>query len=214
MGAGSKEKGTVIIVDDDSAVRDSLSLLLRTAGYATATCPSGEELLERSPPEGPACLLLDLQLPGADGIEIQQRLRNSHWEMPVLFLTGHGDVSAAVSALKGGAMDFVEKSDFDARKLVERVADAIDVHAQQMTRQSEWRRLDQKICDLSPRELEVARLASVGQTNKVIGLTLEISERTVEVHRGRAMRKLGLRTAAELARLQDRLNGGDELWSD
>ena len=207
-------RGTVIIVDDDAAVRESLSMLMRAAGHVTFTYSTGEELLEAPPTEGPACLLLDLELPGADGIEVQRRIRDSGWGVPVLFLTGYGDVPAAVSALKAGAVDFVEKNDFDARKLVEQVADIIEADRRRLARQSKREQLDERINSLSRRELEVARLAAEGNTNRVIGLTLGISERTVEVHRGRAMKKLALRTAAELARLELRLTRSNKSRPD
>lgn len=197
--------GTVVIVDDDPQVRESLATLMQAAGYDTHVFSSGEELLESSVPDGAACLLLDLQLPGADGIDIQQRLLGSDWELPVLFLTGHANVPSAVTALKQGALDYVEKNKLDARKLLAQVAEAIDAHNQRLSREVARRELDERIAGLSPRELEVARMAAEGLTNKMIGLTLSISERTVEVHRGRAMHKLGLRTAAELARLSGRL---------
>lgn len=202
------DNGMVIIVDDDPEVCEALVTLIRAAGHSTCVFSSGEELLESPAPKGAACLLLDLQLPGINGIEIQQRLLDSDWSMPVLFLTGHANVPSAVTALKQGAFDYIEKHNLDARKLLTRVAAAIEAHGRQLSSEAACRALDEKINILSPRELEVARLAAEGQTNKVIGLTLGISERTVEVHRGRAMKKLGVRTLAELARLNDRLNPG------
>jgi len=199
-------QGCVVIVDDDEGIRQSLKLLFETAGWLTRTHATGEEFLDCGPPVGPACLLLDLRMPGASGIEIQKRLQKDGWEVPVIFLTGHADVPVAVEALKGGALDFFEKTEFDHRRLLERITQAIESHRQQLKERSEQEQLQARIETLSERELEVARLAAGGEANKVIGLELGISERTVEVHRGRAMKKLGLRTAAELVRLEPQLD--------
>jgi FixJ family two-component response regulator len=198
--------GTVVIVDDDSEVREALTTLMQAAGHETRVFNSGEDLLESAIPDGAACLLLDLQLPGVDGIEIQQRLLDRGWNLPVLILTGHSNVTSAVTALKRGAFDYVEKCNLDPGLLLEQVASAIDKHRSRLCREAACRMLDERIATLSPRELEVARQAADGKTNKSIGFALGISERTVEVHRGRAMNKLGLRTVAGLARLSDRLN--------
>ncbi len=206
MAAGTNVSGTVVIVDDDPEVSEALVTLMRTAGHETRVFSSGEELLESSAPDGAACLLLDLQLPGIDGMEIQQCLLDRDWNLPVLILTGHSSVPSAVTALKRGAFDYVEKSSLDAGRLLAQVTAAINEHRSRLSHQAAFRTLDESIATLTPREGEVALLAADGKTNKTIGLTLGISERTVEVHRGRAMNKLGLRTVAELARLSDQLN--------
>lgn len=200
--ADCQQNDTVIIVDDDSALREALSVLMETAGFAVCSHESGEALLESSPPEGPACLLLDLQMLGLNGIEVQQRLRAADWDVPIIFLTGHGEVSVAVQALKQGALDFIEKSNFDPGDLIRQVTEAIEMHRRLLLEKAETVHLEQCLRKLSRREMEVARMAAGGTTNKVIGLELGISERTVEIHRGRAMKKLGLRTAAELIRLE------------
>ncbi len=206
MMAEANPSGTVVIVDDDPQVCQALATLMQAAGHTTLIFNSGEELLESSIPEGAACLLLDLQLPGVDGIEIQRRLLDKNWSLPVMFLTAHSNVPSAVTALKRGAFDYVEKSTLDAGRLLAQVAVAMEEHRSRLAHEVATRKLEEKIAALSPREQEVARLAAEGKTNKTIGLTLGISERTVEVHRGRAMNKLGLRTVAELARLSDRLS--------
>jgi len=197
-----ESKGTVLIVDDDGPVQESLTLLLGAAGYATCCHDSGEDLLHKEPPEGPACLVLDLNMPGMSGIEIQHRLLESGWNIPIVFLTGHGDVPAAVEALQNGAVDFLEKNRMEPDDLLASIEVCVSEHRRRMVEreasESEQRQIDR----LTAREFQIARLASAGKTNGVIGMELGISERTVEIHRGRAMKKLGLRTAAELARLE------------
>lgn len=195
-------KGTVVIVDDDGPVRESLARLLGAAGFATRCHDCGQELLNQGPPNGPACLVLDLEMPGMKGNEVQKRLADARWDIPIVFLTGQGDVPAAVKALKGGAEDFIQKDELQPSELLERIEQCVTDHRRGITerkvRQRQRRRFDQ----LTEREFEVAHLASSGLTNKCVGLELGISERTVEIHRGRAMKKLHLRTAAELARMK------------
>jgi len=191
MMAEANGSGMVVIVDDDPQVCEALATLMQAAGYETQIFSNGEALLDSSAPDGAACLLLDLQLPGMDGIEIQQRLLDRDWNLPVLFLTGHSNVLSAVTALKRGAFDYVEKSSLDAGRLLAQVTAAINEHRSRLSHQAACRALDERIATLTPREREVALLAADGKTNKTIGLTLGISERTVEVHRGRAMNKLG-----------------------
>ncbi len=207
MSSVQDDRATIVIVDDDGPVQESLQLLLETAGYRTCRHRSGEELLNHGPPDGPACLLLDLNMPGMDGIEVQQKLDASGWNVPIVFLTGHGDVPAAVKALKGGAVDFLQKSELEPAVLLERIAQCVTEHERRMADQAASASERELLSQLTARELEVAHQASAGLTNKVIGLELGISERTVEIHRGRAMKKLGLRTAADLARMKTLFDG-------
>lgn len=212
MNEACDPKGTVVIVDDDGPVRESLAFLLSSAGFATRCHDCGQHLLDCGPPGGPACLVLDLEMPGMNGCELQQRLAYAHWEIPIIFLTGRGDVAAAVKALKNGAVDFLEKDQLQPSELLERVEQCIKQHREAITKRESRLRLRRRFDHLTGRELEVANRASAGMTNKVIGLELGISERTVEIHRGRAMKKLGLRTAADLARLEslfDELTSGE-----
>ncbi|RFF26861.1 MULTISPECIES: response regulator transcription factor [unclassified Wenzhouxiangella] len=196
------EKGTVVIVDDDGPVRESLSLLLDTAGFDTRCHRSGEDLLDCGPPDGPACLLLDLEMPGMKGTEVQKRLADADWSIPIVFLTGHGDVPAAVNALKTGAVDFLQKNQLKPGILLDRIEKGVAEHKRRMLDLEASNSEKERISRLTVREFEVAQLASSGLTNKAIGLELGISERTVEIHRGRAMKKLALRTAADLARMK------------
>ncbi len=200
------DTATVLIVDDDEAVREALVLLLESAGFVTRAHTSGRELLESQPPQGPTCLLLDLQMPGLNGLEVQESLQASGFDTPVIFLTAHGDIPAAVKALKGGAIDFLQKPGFRRDELIQRVRQAVDRHRDMLEQKAGERRLSEQIGRLSAREIEVARLAAAGKANKVIGAELGISERTVEVHRGRVMKKLGLRSVVDLASLADHLS--------
>lgn len=197
--------GTVVIVDDDAGIRQSLAHLMGAAGLTTLCLDCGEELFERNPPEGPACLVLDLKMPGASGIEVQNHLNSRGYDMPVIFLTGHAELNAAISAFKSGAADFFVKSEFKASELLDCVRDCLHRHADALARRDERLHIRQQLGLLTQRELQVACLAAGGLTNRVIGIELAISERTVEVHRGRAMRKLELHCLAELARLHEQL---------
>lgn len=199
------ENGTVLIVDDDPGICQALELLMASGGLAARSFSGGQEFLNADRPDGAACILLDLNMPDMDGLEVQQRLQQQDSSLPVIFLTGHGDVPAAVSALKYGAMDFFQKPGFDHQQLLATIQDALAAHQSTINESAEQQRIRDGIDALSRRELEVARLAAAGKANKVIGIELGISERTVEVHRGRAMKKLGLRRAADLVRAEKTL---------
>ncbi|TVP52460.1 MAG: DNA-binding response regulator [Halomonadaceae bacterium] len=192
----------VVIVDDDDAVREALTLLMHGAGLTVQQFSSGSDFLAAPRPTGPACLLLDIHMPGVSGLDVQAQLQAERCLLPIVFLTGHGQVPLAVNALKQGAMDFLEKPLFDREALLDIICNATEQHRQQLALANQDAQWQQRIALLSPRELEVARLAADGQANKVIALELGISERTVEVHRGRAMKKLALRTAADLVKKQ------------
>lgn len=196
------DSASVLIVDDDPAIRQALELLMDSAGFAPRSFASGREFLDTSPPKGPACVLLDLRMPDMSGLDVQQQLRRQNPDLPVIFLTGNGDVPAAVRALKYGALDFFQKPDFDRQKLLDTIKQALEEHRASLALDGEEKRVREGFGLLSGREREVARLAAAGKANKVIGIELGISERTVEVHRGRAMKKLGLRRAADLVRAE------------
>ncbi|QOC22470.1 response regulator transcription factor [Wenzhouxiangella sp. AB-CW3] len=202
MTRARETSATVVIVDDDDGVRLSLESLLEVAGYTTVTHASAESFLDSDWPGGPACVLLDLRMPGLGGIDAHHQIRNRDAELPVIFLTGHADVPAAVQALKQGAYDFFEKTGFDHGQLLERIESAMAQHRQRLAHRQEEQALQSRLLTLSERERQVACLAARGMPNKIIGQELGISERTVEVHRGRVMRKLALRSAADLVRLE------------
>ncbi|MDX1431493.1 MAG: response regulator [Gammaproteobacteria bacterium] len=182
----------VHVVDDDAAVRESLAMLLRAAGLTVAAYADARAFLEAFDVEQPGCVIADLRMPGIDGLELQQRLLALHASIPVIVITGHGDVPAAVRALKAGAVDFVEKP-FDSAALVEQVTRALGHDTE--VRESAARR-----ASLTPREEEILVLVVAGKASKVIAAELGISERTVELHRHRVMKKMQVRSVAELVR--------------
>lgn len=199
------ENETVLIVDDDPGIRQALELLMTSAGLNARSFSNGQDFLAADKPEGATCVLLDLSMPDMDGLEVQKRLQEQAPTLPVIFLTGHGDVPVAVKALKYGALDFFQKPGFDHQQLLKTIHEALASHRSTINTHAEQQKMRDGIEALSRRELEVARLAAAGKANKVIGIELGISERTVEVHRGRAMKKLGLRQAADLVRAESTL---------
>ncbi len=190
----------VLIVDDDASVRRSLQRLLSSHGYAVATFASAEELLASALPAVPACLVLDVRLPGRDGLELQQALADRADTLPIVFISGHGDIPTSVRAVKAGAEDFLAKP-VGERVLIPAVAQALRRSARalqaQATREEQQRRLD----TLSPREREVLRLVVAGLLNKQIAERLGIAEGTVKIHRGHITTKLGVRSVADLVRV-------------
>lgn len=189
----------VYVVDDDEAFRDSLRWLLESAGYQVAMFPSAERFLAASRSENAICLLLDVRMAGLSGIELQAELNRRGEEIPIIFLTGHGDVPMAVEAVKKGAIDFIEKPFANTRllALIERVA-AIEAPARQVRAQ----RLSAaaRLGSLTEREREVIERVAVGRRNRQIAVELGISVKTVEAHRARAMEKLGAASIAEVVR--------------
>jgi len=191
---------TVHIIDDDEALRDSLIWLLETEGHTVATYPSAEDFLLAWSPEMRGCALLDVRMPGMSGLELFEKLLTLHNTLPIIFITGHGDVPMAVTALKKGAIDFIEKpfNDRDMLKLIEQCL-SIDreKHSQWRQNAETARRREQ----LTGREREVLELIVAGRLNKQIADDLGISIKTVEVHRARVMEKMGVASLAELVQL-------------
>ena len=187
------EEPVVFVVDDDPALRDSIALLARAEGLAARTFDSARSFLDAWDRAEPGCLIVDLRMPGLSGLDLQERLAGDGDAPPIIFLTGYGTVPAAVRALKAGAMDFLEKP-FDPDTLLARVRDAL---ACDRRRRSDARRL----AALTRREREVLEQVASGKPNKVIAAGLGISDRTVEQHRAHGLRKIGLRSVAELVRL-------------
>ncbi len=187
------------IVDDDEAIRDALSWLFQSRNVPVAAWPSAESFLEDYAPGMTGCLLLDIRMEGISGLELFDRLRVLGCRMPVLFLTGHGDVPIAVSALKKGARDFVEKP-FNDNDLVDRIIEALAFDAEQRAREAGQAGVAARLATLTQRERQVMELVVAGKLNKVIADDLGISMRTVEVHRAHVFEKMGVKTAVELAR--------------
>lgn len=191
----------VHVVDDDPALRRSLRFLLESVEWKVQLHASAEEFLEAvgQAPQ-PACVLLDIRMPAMSGLELQQVLQQRGIAMPIVFMTGHADVSMAVQAMKSGAADFIEKP-FKDQVVLDAVAAAMRRSAEALHEQQVRAEAVRMLEGLSPREREVARLVAHGHPNKVIAATLGISEKTVHIHRQHVMEKAGVSSAAELARL-------------
>jgi FixJ family two-component response regulator len=193
-------KPIVFIIDDDASVRKSLSRLLRSAGYSTETFASAEEFLGREHFNGIGCLLLDVQMPGLSGMDLQKELNKADYHMPIIFITGHGDIPMSVEAMKKGAIDFLTKP-FDDKELLQAVEKAIEKDTYAKAEYDETLDIRRRIDGLTPRELEVLSYVITGMLNKQIALKLDIAEKTIKVHRGRIMEKLCVASVADLVRL-------------
>jgi len=191
---------TVFVVDDDEAVRESLALLVHSVGLEAESFASAQAFLEVYRPERCGCLITDIRMPGMSGLELQEKLNEARIHVPVIVLTGHGDVPAAVRALKGGAVDFVEKP-FNPQALLDLIQQAIARDAELRTQAAHDEAIAERMALLTPRENDVLELVVEGKANKVIAVDLGISERTVELHRGRIMRKMQARSLADLMRM-------------
>ena len=188
---------TVFLVDDDDAVRDALGLLLDSVGLRTAAFPSAAAFLDQYDPRRPGCLVLDIRMPAMSGMELQTALAEKSVNIPIIFLSGHGNVSMSAKAFRSGAVDFLEKP-FDENILLERIHEAIRLD--QSNREASTRRANAKnrLASLTPREHEVMLLIVTGHANKEIATKLDISTRTIETHRGRIMEKTGAQSLTEL----------------
>jgi RNA polymerase sigma factor (sigma-70 family) len=193
----------VSVVDDDPYFRRMLVSILEGAGLAVQDFSSAEDFLARRPAESPACLVLDLDMPGLSGLDLQQALSGTPDSAPVVFVSGTGDVPTSVKAMRQGAVDFIQKP-FAREALLDAIADAVARSARQETEREELARLEALLASLSPRERQVADLVSQGLLNKQVAATLGTTESTVKAHRTRLMAKLGLDSLPELVRLLDR----------
>ncbi|HEY7581627.1 MAG TPA: response regulator FixJ [Acetobacteraceae bacterium] len=194
------EPPLVHVVDDDASVRDSLTLLLESAGFRARAYGSAVSFLETAPDRGVGCVLTDVQMPELNGLELQRRMSALGIQLPVIVMTGHGDVPVAVQALKAGATDFLEKP-FDDEQLLSAVNAAIALSQQARDRAAAVADVATRLTTLTPREREVLDRLVAGQPNKTIAYDLGSSPRTVEVHRARVMEKMGARSLAELVRM-------------
>jgi two-component system response regulator FixJ len=190
----------VHLIDDDEAVRRALAFLLTTSGFAVRVYESASAFLELLPSLQPGCIVTDVRMPGVSGLELQRELKARHVVMPVIVMTGHGDVALAVEAMKAGAIDFIEKP-FADETLVFSIRIAIDRHARDARRDQETAAIGAKLKTLSAREAEVLEGLVAGLPNKTIAYDLNISARTVEVHRANVMTKMGAANLPELVRM-------------
>jgi len=191
---------TVFIVDDDEAVRDSLGWLMKTVGLATEVFASARDFLDSYDPRRPGCLVLDIRMPGMSGLELQEKLAEDAIPLPVIIITGHGDVPLAVRALKGGAVDFIEKP-FNDQVLLDAVQRAITLDASQRQEYERNADISARLASLTPREHEVLELVVAGRANKVIAAELGVSQKTVEAHRARVMEKMEAPSLSALVRM-------------
>jgi RNA polymerase sigma factor (sigma-70 family) len=196
----------VYVVEDDASVRDSLSLLLQLRGFSTAAFESAEAFLDSEALERPACVLADVRLPGMSGLELQRRLTEQHSALPFVVMTAHGDVATARTALRDGAVDFLEKP-IDEDELLEAVTEALRSDHRQVERARNRETVLGRMQRLTERELEVFERVTNGYHNREIAEEFGISQRTVEVHRARLMEKLQARRVADLFRLRFELEG-------
>ena len=199
--SNQEETAQVFIVDDDDAIRDSISLLLDTVDIPSTTFGSATEFLDSFDPESKGCLVLDIRMPRMSGMELQANLRERGSNIPIVFITGHGDIPMAVEAMRNGAINFIRKP-FGEQELLDCINEALDAEANQRLQQSDIQDMKTKIEKLTPREFEVFERVASGQANKVIAIELEISERTVEIHRSQVMHKTESRSLADLVRLK------------
>jgi FixJ family two-component response regulator len=191
---------TIFIVDDDAAVRDALKLLLRSVGQAVETFGSAQEFLDAYSEDRPGCLVLDIRMPGMSGLELQQRLNEKHSILPIIFITGHGDVPMAVEAMQAGAVDFIQKP-FRDQDLIDRINQALEKDSSNRAALGERNDIRRRLETLTPREREVLDLVVHGKANKVIAGDLKLSQRTVEIHRARVMEKMQASSLAHLVRM-------------
>lgn len=190
----------VYIVDDDPAVRDSMSMLLETVDLEPKCFESAVDFLEAYEGSERGCLILDIRMPGMNGLELQQALKEKESMLPIIFMTGHGDIPMAVTAMREGALDFMRKP-IREQDLLDRIQQALDYEAGQRDALLDRQAIMARVEALTPREKEVFGRVASGQANKVVGFDLGISERTVEVHRSQVMKKLEVRTLAQLVRV-------------
>jgi FixJ family two-component response regulator len=191
---------TVLVVDDDSSLREALSSLFRSVGTRVELFGSAPELLNSRLPDGPSCLVLDIRLPEVSGLEFQTQLAKAGIHLPIIFMTGHGDIPMSVRAMKAGAVDFLTKP-FRDQDILDAVAGALERDRQRRERDRAQSELQSLLRTLTPREREVMAFVATGLMNKQIAGEMQLSEITVKIHRGRLMKKMGARTLADLVKM-------------
>ena len=197
---------TVFVVDDEEPVGDSIAMLLRTVGLASRVYRDPRRFLEEYRPEMPGCLVLDVRMPQMGGLEVQKELARRNATLPIIFITGHGDVPMAVEAMRGGAIDFIQKP-FNDDELIRRVQNALEQDAQERELLERRGEIERRWEELTSREREIAGRIADGEANKKIAAELGISVRTAELHRARVLQKMGVRSPAQLVRMLIALKG-------
>jgi RNA polymerase sigma factor (sigma-70 family) len=199
----SPSNAIIFVVDDDTSVRNAVKRLIRSLGFTVETFDSAQTFLKHEPHDGPACLVLDIRMPGTSGIQLQEQLADAGVQIPIIFITGHGNIPMSVKAMKAGAVDFIEKP-FEDQKLIDAIHMAIARSKQLRKQQAELNKLQQRVYSLTPREHEVFRLVVSGMLNKQIAGDLGMSEKTVKVHRARVMQKMKAASLADLVRMAEK----------
>jgi two-component system response regulator FixJ len=194
------KKPLVMVVDDDSGVRNAMRILLKSVGMESALYASAQEFLAAYQPSQPGCLVLDIRMPGMSGLELQQQLNLRGAVIPVIFMTGHGDIPMAVEAMQHGAFDFLQKP-FRDQDLLDRIQRAIVKDTERREALGEHSRIRAHLSSLTAREREVLDLMTLGKQNKAIAQDLGVSPRTIEIHRARVMEKMDAQSVAELVRM-------------
>ena len=195
---------TVLVVDDDPAMRQSIGLLLESLGLEARLFASIADFLESDPPDGPSCLVLDVRLPGKSGLDLQRELAGANRELPIIFITGHGDIPMTVQAMKGGAIEFLTKP-FRDQDLLDAIQLGLSRDRARLKNDEALADLRERFASLSPREREIMIQVARGRLSKQIAGDIGIAEATVKVHRSRAMHKMNARSLPELGRMADKL---------
>ena len=202
-----EEKPIVIIVDDDSSMRTMIARLLDSVGMKSISYSAPEEFLRTSPPNDPACVVLDVQMPGLSGLDLQRELAKAEHQLPIVFMTGHGDIPMTVQAMKEGAVAFLTKP-FRNQDLIDAVRQALNVDREARKQRDQLASLRKRYESLTAREREVFALVATGLLNKQIALQLGTTERTVKAHRGVMVQKMEADSVADLVRMADKLGVG------
>jgi FixJ family two-component response regulator len=200
---------TVIVIDDDPDVREALGRLLRSVGLAASAYGSVSEFMKAGRPDGPTCMVLDVRLPGKSGLELQRELASAGIHVPIIFITGHGDIPMSVEAIKGGAIEFLTKP-FRDQDLLNAIQSGLERDRAQRAKEKSVAELRERFNSLTQREREVMALVVTGRLNKVIASEIRVSEITVKVHRGNVMRKMAAASLADLVLMSEKLKASSE----
>ena len=211
MTAHTDAAGAVFVIDDDPSVRRALERQLRTAGFRVETFASAQDYVARAPQAAIACIVTDVRMPGMSGLDLQASLAQAGCALPMVFITGHGDIPTTVRAMKGGAIDFLSKP-FAEREILAVVAEALERSRELDRAREDAKGLRARFQALTPREREVLALVAAGLPNKIIADRLGVAEATIKVHRGRVMEKMGAASLPDLVRMSERL--GLEIGAD